>query len=130
MMKQGIIILSILVCFLACNNNEQKQTIEPVVVTTTPEQAMKDSIAKFPDSILLRVKLAKLYRDTGDYDKAIITVNEILQKDSSNASLWDMKATLHFENEDTINAIKSFEKANQKMNDPIAELVDDPSQRF
>ena len=34
-----------------------------------------------------------------------------MQKDSLNPRLWDIKATLHFENEDTLNAITAFETA-------------------
>ncbi|MEP7255167.1 MAG: tetratricopeptide repeat protein [Ferruginibacter sp.] len=117
MKKQNLIIVTALVILAACNNKDAKQPDGPVVIADT-EQTMKDVIAKFPDSLLLKEKLIQYYRDSGDYDKAIATANEILKKDSLNPRLWDIKATLHFENGDTLNAIRSFEKAIQILPDP------------
>ena len=56
-------------------------------------------------------KLIEAYRDEGSYDSALALTDDQIKKDSNNAYLWDMKATLHFENNDTINAIKSLEHA-------------------
>lgn len=118
MMKQSLIIIFSVLSFLsACNNNEENQSKE-TARTLTPEKEIKDAIAKFPDSLLLKEKLIQYYRDSDVYDKAIAATNETLQKDSNNARLWDIKATLHFENGDTANAIKSFEKAVQILPEP------------
>ena len=117
MKKENFIIVSVLIVLAACNNKEDK---EPNIsaATANTEQTMKSVIAKFPDSLLLKEKLIQYYRDNGVYDKAIAATNEILQRDSLNPRLWDIKATLHFENGDTLNAIKSFEKAIQILPDP------------
>ena len=117
MKKENFIIVSVLIVLAACNNKEDK---EPNIsaATADTEQTMKSVIAKFPDSLLLKEKLIQYYRDNGVYDKAIAATNEILQRDSLNPRLWDIKATLYFENGDTLNAIKSFEKAIQILPDP------------
>ena len=94
---------------ISCNNQDQeKQHTETAV---NRKKMLQDSIAKFPESLLLKEKLIQLYRDSADFEKAIETATQVLQTDSLNDRLWDIKATLHFENEDTLNAIKSFETA-------------------
>jgi tetratricopeptide (TPR) repeat protein len=106
--------LFILVLFTACNNKEpEKKITDNSIQTSVREQVLKDSIAKFPGSILLKEQLIQYYRDSEDFDKAIAYANEILQKDSLNDRLWDIKATLYFENDDTLNAIKAYETAVQ-----------------
>jgi tetratricopeptide (TPR) repeat protein len=92
----------------SCNNEDGKTAAAPVAGT---EQAMKDSVARFPDSLLLQENLIEYYRQNGEYEKAIVATSEALQKDRLNARLWDIKATLHFENEDTLQAITAFENA-------------------
>ncbi len=108
-MKQFISLLTILYFFTACNNNEKALPVNSHGKDTT-EESLKTAIAKFPDSLLLKESLIQLYRDSGNYDKAIITITNTLQKDSNNPRLWKIKATLLVENEDTVNAIKAFEK--------------------
>ena len=117
MKKRSLIIVTALVALAACNNKDEKQPNVPVAIVDT-EQTMKDIIVKFPDSLLLKENLVQYYRDNGDFAKAIAAVNEVLQKDSLNARFWDIKATLHFENGDTLNAIKSFERAIHILPDP------------
>jgi tetratricopeptide (TPR) repeat protein len=104
---------ALLIMIMSCNNHDDaKQNIETGYGTASGhEKILQDSIAKFPDLPLLKEELIQLYRDSAEYDKAIATTNEALQKDSLNARLWDIKATLHFENEDTLNAISAFETA-------------------
>jgi tetratricopeptide (TPR) repeat protein len=105
--------LVLLILIISCNNqNQTKENKEPASdFTWAREKILKDSIAKFPESFLLKEELIQLYRDSADFDRAIATVDMVLQTDSLNARVWDMKATLHFENEDTLNAIKCFETA-------------------
>jgi tetratricopeptide (TPR) repeat protein len=103
----------LLITIISCNNLDySKQSTEAATqLTLAREKILKDSIAKFPESLLLKEKLIQFYRDSADFDKAIETIDNILQADSLNTRLWDIKGTLHFENEDTLNAIKSFERA-------------------
>jgi len=112
-MKLILATLVLLIMIISCNNQDHaKKKIETVSETTsTREKVLKDSISKFPELLLLKEELIQLYRDSEEYDKAIATTNEVLQKDSLNARLWDIKATLHFENDDTLNAINAFETA-------------------
>ena len=117
MKRENFIIVLVLVVLAACNNKGEKQPNVPIVIADT-EQIMKDIILQFPDSLLLKEKLIQYYRENSSYDKAIAATNETLQKDSLNPRLWDIKATLYFENGDTLNAIKSFEKAIQILPDP------------
>jgi len=109
MMKLILPGLSLLMIIISCNNQDHaKQNSE---TASTREKVLKDSISRFPELLLLKEELIQLYRDSAEYDKAIAATNEALQKDSFNARLWDIKATLHFENEDTLNAITAFETA-------------------
>ena len=101
--------LPLLVIIISCNNQDQAKA--DVETSFAREHILKDSISKFPGLLLLKEELIQLYRDSAAYDKAITIANEALQNDSSNARLWDIKGTLHFENEDTLNAITSFETA-------------------
>lgn len=113
MKKLTLCMLALLMIIISCNNQDHaKQNSETIAnAGSSREKTLKDSISKFPDLLLLKEELIQLYRDSADYDKAITAANEAVQKDSLNARLWDIKATLHFENEDTLNAIKSFETA-------------------
>ena len=122
MMKLILSCLGLLIFIMACNNGDHEKKISdiPVQTASVREKILKDSILNFPDSLLLKEQLIQFYRDNEDYDKAIASVAEALSKDSLNTRLWDIKATLHFENEDTINAIESFETA----------LLINPSPRF
>lgn len=109
-MKQSLIIPAVILLFTACNDEKEKEPAKPVDFSVTEKQ-IKDAIVKYPDSLLLTEKLIQHYRDNGNYDKAIATANDALQKDSLNARFWDIRATLYFENDDTVNAISSFENA-------------------
>jgi len=105
--------LALLMMIISCNNQDHAKQNDKTGFETVSarEKILKDSITQFPDSLILKEKLIQYYRDIDEYDEAIATTNEILQKDSLNARLWDIKGTLHFENEDTLNALISFETA-------------------
>jgi Putative Zn-dependent protease, contains TPR repeats len=99
----------ILICF-SCNNNQGN--INPTLPGQNKNDVqLKQDIAKYPDSLLLVEKLIQYYREAGAYDSALAVTDKALQKAPELASLWDIKGTLHFENGDTVNAIRSFEKA-------------------
>ena len=113
MIKLIAVLLVLLTIITSCNNqNHPKENIkETADFPSASEKILRDSIAKFPESLLLKEELIQLYRDSANFDKAITTVDQFLQTDSLNDRLWDIKATLHFENDDTLNAVKSFETA-------------------
>jgi tetratricopeptide (TPR) repeat protein len=107
--------LLLLTIIMGCNNEEHRKgngdTAEHNAYNR--EKILKDSIAKFPDSLIIVEKLIQFYRDSFDFDKAIETANEALATDSLNYRIWDIKGTLHYENDDTAEAIKSYETALQ-----------------
>ena len=101
-----------LVILFACNNNqEEHDQAGPKTAPVTNEKKLRDAVLKYPDSLLLKENLIQYFRDSGDYTSAIKEVNNDLGKDSMNARLWNIKASLHFEDADTIDAIRSLEKA-------------------
>lgn len=112
-----LIILTVLFVFWGCNNNEGRQTKTRLAYQA--DELLMDSIAKFPDSLLLKERLIQYYRDSAEYEKAIAVTDGFLRKDSLNARLWDIKATLYFENEDSLNAIRSLETAVQISGEPL-----------
>ncbi len=93
----------------ACNNH--KPTEQTVDAESAKELQLTEAVKQYPDSILLVENLAQYYRDNGNYDRAIQTVDAVLSKDSLNARLWDIKATLHFEDGDTLAAIRGYERS-------------------
>ncbi len=91
------------------NNTDEKNTSGK---TTIPEQEKKlrDLVAQYPDSLLLKENLIQYFRESGNYSQAIAETGYALNKDSTNVRLWYMKAMLLSENEDTLQAIKAWEK--------------------
>lgn len=110
-MLKSFLLPLIFVCMVAaCNNNSNKNT-GMVAKANDVEKHLLDEVAKYPDSLLLREELIQYYRDSADYDKAIAATETALQKDSLNDRLWNIKANLHFENYDTLNAIAALNRA-------------------
>lgn len=98
----------LLIIFASCTSKdkEAKHTANPNSI-----ESIKNAIKEFPDSLILKQDLIEAYRDEGKYDSAIAVADEELAKDSGSAYLWNIKATLYFENNDTLNAIKSLQHA-------------------
>lgn len=99
------------VIFFSCNNNtaDEKKFSNN---TAMPEQEknLRALMDQYPDSLLLKENLIQYFRENGNYGQAIAETGYALQKDSMNARLWYIKATLLSENEDTLHAIKAWEK--------------------
>lgn len=104
--KLYLFILSGLFFFASCTTHDK----EPIQKLSAREE-IKDMIKKYPDSLMLVQDLIEAYRNEGYYDSAIVLTDSEIKKDSGNAYLWNIKATLYFENEDTVHAIKSLEQA-------------------
>ncbi|MEI2748160.1 MAG: tetratricopeptide repeat protein [Ferruginibacter sp.] len=104
MKKNFIYFLMILT---ACNEPEKQEPPKEL----SAEDQLKEQVAKFPDSLLLKENLIQYYRENGNYENALKEVNYAVQKDTGNIRLWDIKAILHFEDGDTLQSIRSFEKA-------------------
>jgi tetratricopeptide (TPR) repeat protein len=105
----GIIVFSALSLMVSCNNpGDEKSKNLPEL---SAKESLKNAIREFPDSVALVQNLVEKYREEGSYDSALALTDMQIKKDSGNAYLWNMKATLLFENEDTIAAIKALEHA-------------------
>lgn len=94
---------------IACNSHDK--TAPHHNLKSNSIEAIKKAIKDYPDSVMLKVNLMEAYRNEGYYDSAIDIANEEIKKDSGNAYLWNIKATLYFENNDTANTINSLEHA-------------------
>lgn len=99
---------SLLLLLYACQNSEGNKNATALPMK---EQQLLDEVHQFPDSTLPVENLAQYYRENGNYDFALRSINNALKNDSLNARFWDVKATLHFEDGDTTAAIKAFEKS-------------------
>ena len=108
-MKKFFLFYFLIILFSISCHDKATNTI--ALTEKTSEASLKNAIIKYPDSLGVREDLIEFYRDNGNYDSAIAITDQAIQKDSNVAELWDIKATLHFENEDTLAAIKAFETA-------------------
>ena len=102
-------ILGALIFFAACNSSENE--LKQVASISSKLGVLQESVRRYPDSLMLVYDLIEEYRNEGYYDSAIALTDSQIKLDSGNAYLWNIKATLFFENEDTVNAIKSLEHA-------------------
>ncbi|HRD44531.1 MAG TPA: hypothetical protein PLN30_12280, partial [Ferruginibacter sp.] len=97
------VLLPVMIVFMvSCKT--KKQDSPPEQVASSQEEKLKADIKKYPDSLLLLENLVQYYREGGNYDDALKTINTAIQKDTGIARLWDMKAILSYENGDTATA--------------------------
>lgn len=94
--------------FASCQSDEKEIKPKPAA---SKIESLKYEVNKHPDSLMLIEDLIEAYRNENYYDSAIALTDEQIRKDSGNAYLWNIKATLFFENGDTTNAIKSLQHA-------------------
>jgi len=96
--------------FVACNSGDR--TVTPSQPSDQNSiQSIKAQISEHPDSLMLKENLIEAYRNAGYYDSAIAVATQEILKDSGSAYLWNIKASLYFENGDTAEAIKSLKRA-------------------
>jgi len=108
--KLFIISLASILLFTSCNPEDKTPNTQTASDQNTV-QNIKNEITQYPDSIMLKENLIEAYRNEGFYDSAISIADEEIKKDSGSAYLWNIKATLYFENNDTLQAINSLKKA-------------------
>jgi tetratricopeptide (TPR) repeat protein len=99
----------VLLAVLSCSCKNKDKTIKPAP-PLSEEQSLKDAINRHPDSLVLWQNLIQYYSDSGYYKKAIAVADVALKKDTANIDLWDTKAQLYYQDGDTMNAIKAYEK--------------------
>jgi tetratricopeptide (TPR) repeat protein len=100
-----------LTTFLLTSCGTHDKEINQEMPATNSIEFIKAAIKQYPDSLILIQNLIEAYRNEGYYDSAIALTDSEIKKDSGNAYLWNIKATLYFENDDTAHAIKSLEQA-------------------
>jgi tetratricopeptide (TPR) repeat protein len=100
----------VILVFVACNSGD-KTVNPPPANEQNAIQSIKNEIKEHPDSLMLKENLIEAYRNQGYYDSAISIANQEIKKDSGSAYLWNIKASLYFENNDTMNAINSLKHA-------------------
>lgn len=113
-MKTGYLLIGALMMLCSCNNNskqEEETATDSATLKAKREQQLKALVNKYPDSLLLEEKLVQFYRDNENYPAAIKETDAILKKDTMNDRWWDIKANLYSETDDTLNAVRSWEKA-------------------
>lgn len=116
-MIKKLVVFFITFSVCACTN-EPKSLVDKTVQPQTEEKLMKEAIAKFPDSTVLKENLIQYYEDNDNLDLALLQTNIVVQKDSNNVRFWNKKGDLHFLNGDSLNAIKSYEKSIDLLADP------------
>ncbi len=101
-------VIAALFFIVSCTNEkkEYKYYSNPNIL-----ESLKNAVDKHPDSLLLVYDLIEQFRNEGQYDSAVALTDKQIQKDSGNAFLWNIKATLYFENDDTLKAIDALEHA-------------------
>ncbi len=108
-MKNAVLLVLIFIASNSCNSSSETQPKQ--AIESNSKEDLRKLIKQYPDSLLLVQNLIEKYREDASYDSAIALTNNEIKKDSGNAYLWNMKATLHFENNDTSEAISSLEHA-------------------
>ena len=94
-----------------CSNEDKKRDFSPTQSVEDRKEALRINIKKYPDSSLFILNLIEIFRDEGNYDSALAITDRELKKDSLNAFIWNLKATLYFEKNDTIGALRSLHEA-------------------
>ena len=100
-------ICAIVLLISSCNHSAEK-TNQPL---PEKEKELRDQVTQFPDSTLTRENLIQYFRENGNYDQALLETDIAIKTDSLNDRFQDIKATLHFENGDTLQAVQCFERA-------------------
>lgn len=109
---KAIILSSIFIVLLAaCGNEPNNQSVEEKQIEGVTANDWEVEIKKYPDSFLLKENLIQFYRDSGYLDKAIQAAHLFLTTAPSNPRLHHILGYLYFENADTLNAIRGFEKS-------------------
>lgn len=105
------LVLWISIFIFGCRDVDKKRDSSPPHSIADKKEALRNAIKKYPDSSLFILNLIEIYRDEGNYDSAMAITDRELKKDSLNAFIWNLKATLYFENNDTLGALRSLHEA-------------------
>ena len=112
------LILFFSISVISCNNNKNQQKENSNSAAASKEDVLNEAVKKYPDSLTPVQNLAAYYLDLQNYDAAMATINLAISKDTNNAELRDNQSTIFAQKGDTANAIKSLEKAVDKLAAP------------
>lgn len=93
----------------SCNGDDHPK--QPESKSTTNISDLQRALKQYPDSALLVQELIQAYRNEGNYDSAISFTKRQTKADTSNAYLWNILATLYYENGDTVHTIDALQRA-------------------
>jgi tetratricopeptide (TPR) repeat protein len=122
-MTKPVLFCSLLL-ILACNSQQKDNKNQPNKSKLPDEIARLEQLTKqFPDSVGLHLRLVNALDSLGDYAPAIVELDSLLIKDSSNFGLWFKKAQLAEQSKDTVTALKSYNQAAKIYASPDALLA-------
>lgn len=107
-LKRFALTFIVLLFIFSCKENESADNSSKI---SNPIQQLQEDLKNYPDSFSLAENLIEAYRNNGNYDSALHLADRYIEKDSGNAYFYNMKATLYFENEDTVQAIAALKQA-------------------
>jgi tetratricopeptide (TPR) repeat protein len=90
---------------------EEVKTSEKKLSAADVEAALIKDINQYPDSLQLQEILANFYQENGEFEKAIQVMTARARTDSNNDKLQEALGFLHYENDDTAQAIIYYQKA-------------------
>lgn len=94
----------------ACTETEKK-TNQPESSIPAFAQKLYDAVAKYPDSTALRIQLVNALDSVGALGLALAQMDSLIVRDSLNFGIWFHKAQLSEKANDTIGALRSYDKA-------------------
>jgi len=74
-------------------------------------KVLEDKVAATPNDISSMTRLANMYFDTDQFDKAIDTYKKILSIDSQNANIWTDLGVMYLRNNRPQDALEAFNRA-------------------
>lgn len=125
-MKRRYFFLLCMCIVCACNNHETKEPPKAAAKTREPSPLLKalyQGVARYPDSVGLRLQLVEVLDSSGAYRPALQQMDSLLRKDSLNFGLWFRKATLQEHAKDTSGALLAYHYAARIYPSPDALLA-------
>ena len=101
-------------CFIACTNNSPNQAEKeptPPTAAATKLQELENKLQQEPQVDSIREEFVEQLVQNDQYDKALLQIEQLLQKQPNNPAYLYMKADALERKGDTSNAIASYEQS-------------------
>ncbi|WP_153799704.1 tetratricopeptide repeat protein [Foetidibacter luteolus] len=120
-----------LVCVLcilflgACNGSDKKPAEDIPAPAPVPAyiSALQEAVNKYPDSASLRLQYASGLDSIGSFKEALLHMDTLVGKDSTNYGLWFFRGQVSEEAQDTVAAIDNYTRAIKVYPSPEAQLT-------